>query len=108
MREAGIYVARRSRVTRGLQESALFPRAQGAARTGRNTVSKQFPGPAAWMLLISVRIMKLCIFVGVNAGGYAGWVLGEPFGLMMAFVVSSVGSILGVILGWKVARHYLA
>jgi hypothetical protein len=52
--------------------------------------------------------MKLCIFVGVNAGGYAGWVLGEPYGTMAAFLVSSLGSILGVVAGWKVARHYLA
>ena len=51
--------------------------------------------------------MKLCIFVGVNAGGYVGWVVAEPFGMMAAFIVSSIGSVLGVVLGWKVARHYL-
>jgi hypothetical protein len=51
--------------------------------------------------------MKLCIFVGVNLGGYAGWVLGEPMGMMAAFLISSLGSILGVVLGWKVARRYL-
>ncbi len=52
--------------------------------------------------------MKLCIFVGLNVGGYAGWMLGEPFGVMTAFAISSVGSILGVYLGWKMARAYLA
>jgi hypothetical protein len=51
--------------------------------------------------------MKLCIFVGINVGGYAGWVLGEPLGLMWAFVLSSVGSLAGVYAGWKVARTYL-
>jgi len=51
--------------------------------------------------------MKLCIFVGLNAGGYAGWVLGEPMGIMTAFLVSSLGSAIGVYLGWKVARQYL-
>jgi hypothetical protein len=60
------------------------------------------------MLLSPEDIMKLCIFVGVNAGGYLGWVLGEPFGMMTAFIVSSVGSIVGLIVGWKVARHYLS
>jgi hypothetical protein len=59
------------------------------------------------MLLFSNVIMKLCIFVGVNAGGYVGWVLAEPFGTMAAFIVSSVGSVAGVFLGWKVARRYL-
>jgi len=52
--------------------------------------------------------MKLCIFVGVNAGGYVGWVLGEHNGLMTAFLVSSLGSLIGVYLGWKVAREYLS
>jgi len=51
--------------------------------------------------------MKLCIFVGVNVGSYAGWVIGEPMGLMTAFVGCSLGSLLGVYLGWKVARQYL-
>lgn len=52
--------------------------------------------------------MKLCIFVGVNAGGYLGWVLGEPLGMMMAFFISSLGSMVGVYAGWKIARRYLA
>ena len=52
--------------------------------------------------------MKLCIFVGVNVGGYAGWALGEPMGFMTAFLISSVGSLLGVYVGWKVAREYLS
>jgi hypothetical protein len=52
--------------------------------------------------------MKLCIFVGVNVGGYAGWVLGEPMGMTTAFVVSSLGSLVGVWVGWKVAREYLS
>ncbi len=51
--------------------------------------------------------MKLCIFIGINVGGYAGWLLGEQIGLLTAFLVSGVGSILGVYAGWKVAREYL-
>jgi hypothetical protein len=51
--------------------------------------------------------MKLCIFVGLNLGGYVGWILGEHIGLMTAFAVSSAGSLLGVYAGWKVARQYL-
>jgi hypothetical protein len=51
--------------------------------------------------------MKLCIFVGLNVGGYVGWVLGEHVGLMTAFLVSSLGSLLGVYAGWKMAREYL-
>jgi hypothetical protein len=51
--------------------------------------------------------MKLCIFAGLNIGGYVGWILGEHIGLMTAFLVSSVGSLLGVYAGWRLAREYL-
>ena len=51
--------------------------------------------------------VKLCIFVGINVGGYIGWELGERFGLMTAFLISSVGSIVGVYAGWKLARHLM-
>lgn len=51
--------------------------------------------------------MKLCIFVGLNVGGYLGWMIGEPVGMMTAFLVSGLGSVLGVYAGWKVARAYL-
>jgi hypothetical protein len=58
-------------------------------------------------MLLFLTPMKLCIFVGVNVGGYVGWILGQPIGLMTAFIVSSVGSIVGVYFGWRVARQYL-
>jgi hypothetical protein len=85
-------------------ERQFMARNEGVSRAGL----REIPLCTARLLLFSSVIMKLCIFVGVNAGGYAGWVLGEPYGLMVAFLISSVGSILGVIAGWKVARHYLA
>jgi len=51
--------------------------------------------------------MKLCIIVGTTVGGWVGWALAENLGLMMAFLASSVGSVLGVYLGWRVARRLL-
>ncbi|MGB8169014.1 MAG: hypothetical protein WCF18_16070 [Chthoniobacteraceae bacterium] len=51
--------------------------------------------------------MKLCIFVAVNVGGWAGWSLGERWGLMTAFIASGVGSVIGVYLGWRAARQLL-
>jgi len=51
--------------------------------------------------------MKFLIFVGVNVGGFAGWELGEPFGVMTAFFISGFGSMVGVYAGWWVARRYL-
>jgi hypothetical protein len=51
--------------------------------------------------------MKLCIFVGMNVGGWVGWSLAENLGLMSAFLVSGIGSIIGVYLGWLIARRLL-
>ena len=48
--------------------------------------------------------MKLLIFVGMNVFGALGWWLGEPFGMGIAFAASGIGSILGVYIGWLVAR----
>ena len=49
---------------------------------------------------------KLCIFVGTVVGGSAGCVIGSAFGLGFgaSFLLSGCGSLLGVWLGWKVAR----
>jgi hypothetical protein len=52
--------------------------------------------------------MKLLIFIGMNLGGFVGWSLGENYGVWIAFLGGSVGSVLGVYLGWRVARYYLA
>ena len=51
---------------------------------------------------------KLCIFVGTLVGGYVGWWLGTALGFefLGAFFVSGAGSIIGVWLGWKLARHF--
>ncbi|MCE9610473.1 MAG: hypothetical protein K8R23_09795 [Chthoniobacter sp.] len=51
--------------------------------------------------------MKLLIFVGINVGGWAGWSLGEQFGLLTAFLCSGAGSIVGVYLSWRAARAIL-
>jgi hypothetical protein len=52
--------------------------------------------------------VKFCIFVGINAGGYVGWVLAENLGLMIAFLASGIGSVVGVWLGWRFARAVLS
>ena len=51
-------------------------------------------------------VAKLCIFIGVTVGGYAGWAVGDMFdlGFLWAFVLSGVGSIVGVWAGWKLAQ----
>ncbi len=43
----------------------------------------------------------------MNIGGALGWWLGEFEGMMTAFIVSGIGSMVGVWAGWKIARDYL-
>ena len=50
---------------------------------------------------------KLLIFIGMTAGSYAGWALGENFGIMTAFVISTIGSIIGIFAGWYINKEYL-
>jgi hypothetical protein len=49
---------------------------------------------------------KLCIFGTSAILGYVGWFLGDPLGFGRAFAVSCLGALLGVYLGWKIARRF--
>jgi hypothetical protein len=52
---------------------------------------------------------RLLILTGMTAGGYVGWWAGDYFGLelMTTFLVSSLGSIVGICMAWKAGRVYL-
>jgi uncharacterized membrane protein YeaQ/YmgE (transglycosylase-associated protein family) len=50
---------------------------------------------------------KIMGFLGATIGGYAGWALGARFGTMTAFVISMVGTGLGLYLGRRVANDVL-
>jgi hypothetical protein len=43
------------------------------------------------------------MFIGMTVGGYVGWWVGDVlgFGLMGSFVVSSLGSVVGIYVAWK-------
>lgn len=51
---------------------------------------------------------RLCIFAGTAVGGYVGWFLGGGFGFEFfgCFLLSGVGSLVGVWAGWKLAQRY--
>jgi hypothetical protein len=51
---------------------------------------------------------KLCIFVGTTVGGYGFWIVGDRLGwsFFTCFLLSGVGSIVGVWAGWKVAQRF--
>jgi hypothetical protein len=49
---------------------------------------------------------KIFVLIGSTAGGYVGWWLGEDFGLMTAFILSMVGTGLGMYAGFKYSQRY--
>jgi hypothetical protein len=50
---------------------------------------------------------KLCILVGVTIFGWIGWWIGDKLaGFTTAFVLSGIGSIVGVYVGWRINRDY--
>lgn len=50
---------------------------------------------------------KLCIFIGVMVFSWMGWWLGAKIGTMTGFALSSIGSVVGVYVGWRINRDYL-
>lgn len=51
---------------------------------------------------------KLCIFAGTTIFGYLGWGLGTALGFEFfgSFLLSGLGSLVGVWAGWKVAQRF--
>lgn len=52
-------------------------------------------------------MMRLFTMAGATLGGWVGWDLGQPEGNGLAFALSSVGTLAGVLLGWWLVRRYL-
>lgn len=51
---------------------------------------------------------KLLAFLGASVGGAIGWWLGARVGTMTAFMVSTVGTGVGVYAGRRIAQSILA
>jgi len=52
---------------------------------------------------------RFCTLAGMTVFGWIGWWIGAKFGgIMTAFVVSTIGSIVGVYIGWRINRDYLS
>jgi hypothetical protein len=50
---------------------------------------------------------RLCILASMSVVGSVGWWVGAKAGLMMGFILSAVGSIVGVYVGWRINRYFL-
>lgn len=49
---------------------------------------------------------KLLVLIGTTIGSGIGWWLGDKFGLMTAFMLSIVGTGVGMYYGIKMAKEY--
>lgn len=49
---------------------------------------------------------KLLVLVGTTIGGAVGWWIGDGIGIMTAFILSMVGTGLGMYVGIRIARQY--
>jgi hypothetical protein len=49
---------------------------------------------------------KLLAFFGMTIGGWLGWALGSPMGLFAAFILSIVGTGVGLYFGRRIANDY--
>lgn len=68
-------------------------------------IANQHENPPAESLTMN----RTLIFVGMTLGGYVGWWAGDyvGLGLMGTFMVSSLGSVVGVYLAWRIMRDFL-
>ncbi len=51
---------------------------------------------------------KIVMMASVTIFGGLGWWLGEDIGMMTAFMISTVGSLVGVVAGWWFNKTWLA
>jgi len=51
--------------------------------------------------------MRLLMFVGLTVGGAIGWWIGSYVGIGTALLVSTVGSLAGIYIVYRLTRDYL-
>jgi hypothetical protein len=72
---------------------------------GIGLLSQAKAPPRTIDLLISMN--KIIYLLTTSILGAIGWALGMRIGTGTAWVLSSIGSIAGVFVGWKIIRNYL-
>ncbi len=51
---------------------------------------------------------KLCIIVAITVLGWVGWWIGDKISFMTGFLLSGIGSVAGIYVGWRINRDYLS
>jgi len=89
----------------------------GTTPAAEATLHHSRPGPAALRSRLARKkfafasgyphccgMMKLCIFAGTTVCAYVAAYAVSSYGMMAEVIASGVGSIIGVYLGWRLAR----
>ncbi len=50
---------------------------------------------------------KICLIFTISLFGWLGWEIGDPFGVMGAYMLSFAGSLVGVLVGCFINQRYL-
>jgi hypothetical protein len=50
---------------------------------------------------------KIILLIAITLCGWFGWMLGDSFGIMIAYLLSFAGSLVGVVLGVIINQRYL-
>jgi hypothetical protein len=62
--------------------------------------------PAGHLIAGLTGMRKLFVLIGATVGGWLGWYAGAPVSMMVAFMVSMIGTGAGMYIGIKVAQRY--
>ena len=53
-----------------------------------------------------MKLATILSLAGATIGGWAGWIIGAPISVMLAFVLGMVGTGFGMYFGTKLGRHW--
>jgi hypothetical protein len=75
----------------------------------RLLASKKIAGKAGGTISGNATMHRMLMFIGMTVGGWVGWAAGAylGFGLMGQFMVSCLGSVVGIFVAWRVLTEYL-
>src|SRR5688500_7751766 len=54
----------------------------------------------------AMKLATILSLAGATIGGWAGWIIGAPISVMLAFVLGMIGTGFGMYFGTKLGRHW--
>jgi len=54
---------------------------------------------------VAMVIKPLVVIIAISLGGWLGWVLGRPWGIMIAYFIAVAGASVGLYVGRRIQYH---